>query len=578
MRTLYYKPGAYNRRMAPSTSAPALATVPLWINGQRTEPHGTRQGAVSNPATGETIRHVAFADAHDVDRAVQAATAAFKDWGATSPLKRARILTKFRELVEKHQRELAAMITEEHGKVFADAMGSVQRGIEVIEFAAGAPHLLKGEHAGTVGSGIDAYSRLQPLGVCAGITPFNFPAMVPLWMFPIALACGNCFILKPSEKDPTPSIRMAELLKEAGLPDGVFNVVHGDKEAVDAILTHPGIKAVSFVGSTPIAKYVYTTAAAHGKRVQALGGAKNHAVVLPDADLEFTANALIGAGYGSAGERCMAISAIVAVGDVAEPLVKTLEQKARALKIGPGTQDVDMGPLVTAAHRDRVRGFVDQGVAAGAACVVDGRGLAIAGHESGFFLGPSLFDHVKPEMSIYQEEIFGPVLIVLRVKTLRRGDRAGEQQSLRQRCRDLHQLGRRGAALRERDRGRHGRHQRADPGADGVLLVRRLEGVAVRRPAHARRRGHPVQHAHEGRHRALADRRGRAVRVHDAHARVAALARRAETRRLAPLGGRAGIAAARGASLPRRGLRKSRSGSPTTSHLLRGVTRRTDVG
>jgi len=404
--------------MAPSTSAPALATVPLWINGQRTEPHGTRQGAVSNPATGETIRHVAFADAHDVDRAVQAATAAFKEWGATSPLKRARILTKFRELVEKHQRELAAMITEEHGKVFADAMGSVQRGIEVIEFAAGAPHLLKGEHAGTVGSGIDAYSRLQPLGVCAGITPFNFPAMVPLWMFPIALACGNCFILKPSEKDPTPSIRMAALLKEAGLPDGVFNVVHGDKEAVDAILTHPGIKAVSFVGSTPIAKYVYTTAAAHGKRVQALGGAKNHAVVLPDADLEFTANALIGAGYGSAGERCMAISAIVAVGDIAEPLVKTLEKKARALKVGPGTQDVDMGPLVTAAHRDRVRGFVDQGVEAGAACVVDGRGLAIAGHESGFFLGPSLFDHVKPEMSIYQEEIFGPVLIVLRVKTL----------------------------------------------------------------------------------------------------------------------------------------------------------------
>src|SRR6187402_1817057 len=316
MRTLYYKPGAYNRRMAPSTSAPALATVPHWINGQRAEPHGTRQGAVSNPATGETIRHVAFADAHDVDRAVQAATTTFKDWGTTSPLKRARILTKFRELVEKHQRELAAMITEEHGKVFADAMGSVQRGIEVIEFAAGAPHLLKGEHAGTVGSGIDAYSRLQPLGVCAGITPFNFPAMVPLWMFPIALACGNCFILKPSEKDPTPSIRMAELLKDAGLPDGVFNVVHGDKEAVDAILTHPGIKAVSFVGSTPIARYVYTTAAAHGKRVQALGGAKNHAVVLPDADLEFTTNALIGAGYGSAGERCMAISAIVAVGDI----------------------------------------------------------------------------------------------------------------------------------------------------------------------------------------------------------------------------------------------------------------------
>src|SRR6187549_3445724 len=284
MRTLYYKPGAYNRRMAPSTSAPAMATVPHWINGQRTEPHGTRQGAVSNPATGDTIRHVAFADAHDVDRAVRAATAAFKDWGATSPLKRARILTKFRELVEKHQRELAAMITEEHGKVFADAMGSVQRGIEVIEFAAGAPHLLKGEHAGTVGSGIDAYSRLQPLGVCAGITPFNFPAMVPLWMFPIALACGNTFVLKPSERDPGPGLLLAQWLAEAGLPAGVFNVVNGDKVAVDALLRHPEVNAVSFVGSTPIAEYVQREGVAHGKRVQALGGAKNHLVMLPDAD------------------------------------------------------------------------------------------------------------------------------------------------------------------------------------------------------------------------------------------------------------------------------------------------------
>ncbi|MEO6213730.1 MAG: CoA-acylating methylmalonate-semialdehyde dehydrogenase [Vicinamibacterales bacterium] len=401
-------------------SAPkSLATVPFWINGRRTDPHGQRSGLVSNPATGETVRHVAFADAHDVDHAVAAAVAAFKDWSGASPLRRARVLARFRELMERHQKELAGLISEEHGKVFADAMGSVQRGIEVIEFAVGAPHLLKGEHAGTVGSGIDAYSRLQPLGVCAGITPFNFPAMVPLWMFPIALACGNTFILKPSEKDPTPSMRMAELLKEAGLPDGVFNVVHGDKEAVDAILTHPDIKAVSFVGSTPIAKYVYTTAAAHGKRVQALGGAKNHAVVLPDADLEFTANALIGAGYGSAGERCMAISAIVAVGDIAQPLVDRLAAKARALKIGPGdADDMDMGPLVTAAHRDRVKGFVDAGVEAGATCVVDGRGLRIPGHERGFFLGPTLFDHVTPVMSIYQEEIFGPVLVVLRADTL----------------------------------------------------------------------------------------------------------------------------------------------------------------
>jgi malonate-semialdehyde dehydrogenase (acetylating)/methylmalonate-semialdehyde dehydrogenase len=321
--------------------------------------------------------------------------------------------------MEQNQKALAKLISEEHGKVFLDAMGSVQRGIEVIEFAAGAPHLLKGEHAGSVGRAVDAHSRLQPLGVCAGITPFNFPAMVPLWMYPIALACGNTFVLKPSEKDPSASIRMAELLKEAGLPDGVFNVVHGDKEAVDAILHHPDIKAVSFVGSTPIARYIYATAAANGKRVQALGGAKNHAVVLPDADLEFTSDALIGAAYGSAGERCMAISAVVAVGDAGDAIVSKLAQKARALKIGPGTSEgMDMGPLVTRAHRDKVSGYVDAGVASGAALVVDGRGLKVPGFDDGFFLGPSLFDHVTPEMTIYKDEIFGPVLVVLRVKTL----------------------------------------------------------------------------------------------------------------------------------------------------------------
>jgi malonate-semialdehyde dehydrogenase (acetylating)/methylmalonate-semialdehyde dehydrogenase len=298
-------------------------------------------------------------------------------------------------------------------------MGSVQRGIEVIEFAIGAPHLLKGEHAGSVGRGVDAHSRLQPLGVCAGITPFNFPAMVPLWMFPIALACGNTFVLKPSEKDPSASIRMAELLKEAGLPDGVFNVVHGDKEAVDAILHHPDIKAVSFVGSTPIAKYIYATAAANGKRVQALGGAKNHAVVLPDADLDFAADALIGAGYGSAGERCMAISAVVAVGSAGDAIVAKIAEKARQLKIGPGmAEGMDMGPLVTRVHRDKVHSYVDAGVTAGATLVVDGRGLKIPGCEDGFFLGPSLFDHVTPEMTIYKDEIFGPVLVVLRAQTL----------------------------------------------------------------------------------------------------------------------------------------------------------------
>ena len=407
--------------MPHTTDQPTIAatTVPLWIDGAQAASTSGRTGDVSNPATGQTIRTVPYADASDVDRAVQAALRAFPDWSGTTALRRARILTRFRELVEQHQKELAGLITEEHGKVFTDAMASVQRGVEVIEFAAGAPHLLKGEHSGSVARGVDAYSRLQPLGVCAGITPFNFPAMVPLWMFPIALACGNTFVLKPSEKDPSASVRMAELLKDAGLPNGVFNVVHGDKAAVDAILAHPGIKAVSFVGSTPIARYVYETAAAAGKRVQALGGAKNHAVVLPDADLEFTANALIGAAYGSAGERCMAISAVVAVGDAADPLVDRIAARARTLKIGPGTADkMDMGPLVTRAHRDRVRQYVDTGVAEGASLVLDGRALSVAGHERGFFLGPCLFDHVRPDMTIYKDEIFGPVLVVLRAKTL----------------------------------------------------------------------------------------------------------------------------------------------------------------
>ena len=402
-----------------SDAAEPLASVPLWINGQRTRSRSARSGNVTNASTGKVVRTVPFANAEDVDAAVKAATAAFPEWRATPPLRRARILTRFRELMEQHQKELAAIVSEEHGKVFLDAMGSVQRGIEVIEFAAGAPHLLKGEHAGAVGRGVDAHSRLQPLGVCAGITPFNFPVMVPLWMFPIALACGNTFVLKPSEKDPSPSIRMAELLREAGLPDGVFNVVHGDKEAVDAILHHPGIRAVSFVGSTPIAKYIYSTAAANGKRVQALGGAKNHAVVLPDADLDFTADALIGAAYGSAGERCMAVSAVVAVGAAGDALVAKLSEKARKLTVGASrSEGMDLGPRVPEAHRDKVRGYVDAGVDSGATLVVDGRGLKVPGCEAGFFLGPSLFDHVTEEMTIYQDEIFGPVLVVLRAKTL----------------------------------------------------------------------------------------------------------------------------------------------------------------
>jgi len=404
--------------MATTPASAVAARIPLWINGRRTAPHSARWGEVTNAATGEIVRTVPFGDAKDVDDTVKAAAAAFPAWRATSPLKRARILTRFRELMQQHQEEIATLIGEEHGKVFLDAMGSIQRGIEVVEFACGAPHLLKGEHADSIGRDIDGYSRRQPLGVCAGITPFNFPAMVPMWMFPMALACGNTFVLKPSEKDPSTSIRMAELLKEAGLPDGVFNVVHGDKEAVDAILHHPEVQAVSFVGSTPIAKYIYATAAANGKRVQALGGAKNHAVVLPDANVDFAVDALMGAAYGSAGERCMAISAVVAVGTAGDPLVAKLREKARQLRIGPSNAEgMDMGPLVTSQHRDRVVGYIESGIREGATLVLDGRGLNIPGYEAGFFLGPTLFDHVTPDMSIYRDEIFGPVLVVLRVNT-----------------------------------------------------------------------------------------------------------------------------------------------------------------
>jgi malonate-semialdehyde dehydrogenase (acetylating)/methylmalonate-semialdehyde dehydrogenase len=374
---------------------------------------------VTNPALGAVIRTVPFCHAGDIDTAVKAAAKAWPEWRDTPPLRRARVLQKFLSLLQTHQKEIARLVTEEHGKTLADAMGSVQRGMEVVEFACGAPHLLKGEYSEDVGSGVDCHTVRQPVGVCAGITPFNFPVMVPLWMFPVAIACGNTFVLKPSEKVPSASMRMAELATEAGLPDGVLNVVHGDKEAVDALLDHPGIHAVSFVGSTPIAKYIYETCARNAKRVQALGGAKNHAVVLPDADLEFAADALTGAAYGSAGERCMAISAVVAVGAAADPLVKLLTKKAEAIVVGPGHRDgVEMGPLVTGQHRDKVSGYIDQGVKEGATLVVDGRGHTVPGHERGYFLGTTLFDHVTPEMKIYRDEIFGPVLIVLRARTL----------------------------------------------------------------------------------------------------------------------------------------------------------------
>jgi len=390
-------------------------TVPLWIGGKPVVPGG-RMGDVYNPATGQVAKKVPLSDAKIVDAAVKAAAAAYPAWRDTPPLRRARVMQKFLQLLQENQQELARLVSEEHGKTLPDASGSVQRGIEVVEFACGIPHLLKGEFSENVGTAVDTHTLRQPVGVCAGITPFNFPVMVPLWMFPVAIACGNAFVLKPSEKVPSASVRMAELFKEAGLPDGVFNVVHGDKEAVDAILAHPGIAAVSFVGSTPIAKHIYETCARHGKRVQALGGAKNHAVVLPDADLEFAADALIGAAYGSAGERCMAISAVVAVGAAADPLVKLLEMRAKAIKIGPGdAPGMDMGPLVTAEHRDKVSGFIEKGISEGAQLVVDGRNPP---QKEGFFLGTTLFDRVTPQMEVYKNEIFGPVLIVLRADSL----------------------------------------------------------------------------------------------------------------------------------------------------------------
>jgi malonate-semialdehyde dehydrogenase (acetylating)/methylmalonate-semialdehyde dehydrogenase len=380
---------------------------------------GLRYADIFNPASGEVTAKVALAGSEEVDRAVQAAARAWPAWAATPPLRRARVMFRLRELLERDRKKLSAAITAEHGKVLSDADGEVQRGLEVVEFACGIPHLLKGEFTESVGTGIDAWSIRQPLGVVAGITPFNFPLMVPLWMIPVALACGNCFILKPSEKDPSASLLLAELLAEAGIPEGVFSVVQGAREAVEAILAHPGIVAVSFVGSTPIAELIYRGGTAHGKRVQALGGAKNHLVVMPDADLDDAVNALMGSAYGAAGERCMAVSVAVAVGSIGDRLVEKLEPRVRALKIGPGTDpDAEMGPLVTREHRAKVAGYIDAGVKEGAELVVDGRDLKLQGYENGFFLGGSLFDRVQTDMRIYREEIFGPVLGVVRTPDL----------------------------------------------------------------------------------------------------------------------------------------------------------------
>ncbi len=404
----------------------ATAEVGHYINGRAAAGTSGRCQPVYNPATGAVARQVALASSDEVNAAVAAAKAAFPAWADTPPIRRARVLLKFLELLNQQRDTLAAMITAEHGKVYSDAQGEVMRGIDIVEFACGVPQLLKGDFTDQVSTGIDNWTLRQPLGVVAGITPFNFPCMVPMWMFPVAIACGNSFVLKPSERDPSPSLLMAELLKRAGLPDGVFNVVQGDKVAVDALLTHPDVRALSFVGSTPIAQYIYETGARHGKRVQALGGAKNHMVVMPDADIGQAVDALVGAAYGSAGERCMAVSVAVLVGDAADKIIPPLAERVKSLKVGNGMErDVEMGPLVSRQALERVESYIASGSADGAKLVVDGRAdprsgkrFRVNGLEEGFFTGGTLFDHVQPSMKIYREEIFGPVLSCVRVPDL----------------------------------------------------------------------------------------------------------------------------------------------------------------
>ena len=396
-----------------------VRTIEHWIGGTQTPGMSTRHAPVWNPATGEQQAQVLLANTRDVDEAVRAAATAFEKWSQSSLSARSKILFKFRELVNARIEELAEIMSDEHGKVLSDARGEVQRGLEVVEFACGIPQLLKGEYSDQVSTDVDVFSFRQPLGVVAGITPFNFPVMVPMWMHPIAIACGNTFVLKPSERDPSASMLVAQLWTEAGLPAGVFNVVHGDKEAVDALLDHPGVAALSFVGSTPIARYIHGRATANGKRVQALGGAKNHAIVLPDADLDFASDHLVAAAFGSAGERCMAISATVAVGAAGDALMEPLTAKASAVRVGPGReQSSEMGPVVTREARDRIVGYIDSGERQGAKIRVDGRGLRVPGHENGFFVGPTVIDEVTTQMDVYRDEIFGPVLSVLRADTV----------------------------------------------------------------------------------------------------------------------------------------------------------------
>ncbi|WP_343465137.1 CoA-acylating methylmalonate-semialdehyde dehydrogenase [Pantoea sp.] len=396
-----------------------MTIVGNFIGGKITHSASSETIPVYDPATGKVVRELTQSTAAEVEKAIEIAHAAFPEWSQTAPLRRARVMFNFKALMEKHRDELAALIVSEHGKVWSDALGELTRGIEVIEFACGIPHLLKGENSPSVGSGVDSYSMMQPVGVVAGITPFNFPAMVPLWMFPIALACGNTFVLKPPALDPSVSVRMAELLKEAGLPDGVFNVVHSSNEDAEQLYKDPRIAAVSFVGSSGVAEHIYKTASAHGKRVQAFGAAKNHAIVMPDADLDATVNAIMGGAFGSAGERCMALPVVVAVGnDTADKLIARLTPLIKALRVGPGihqgADENEMGPVVSAAHQKKVLGYIDKGEQEGAKLVVDGRGISVAGHEEGYYVGGTLFDNVTPEMVIWREEIFGPVLSIMR--------------------------------------------------------------------------------------------------------------------------------------------------------------------
>ena len=483
-----------------------------WIDGQHRPGSSGRSQPVWNPATGEAQAEVDLASAAEVDAAVASALAAFPEWSAKSLAARTQVMFRFRELLDGNRKALAELVSREHGKTAADADGEIARGLDNVDFACGLAQLLKGSYSDSVSSGIDVYSLRQPLGVVAGITPFNFPAMVPLWMIPTAIACGNAFILKPSERDPSASLMLADLLRQAGVPDGVVNVVQGDREAVERLLEHPDVQAVSFVGSTDIARHIYATGTSHGKRVQALGGAKNHMVVLPDADLEMAADAAVSAGYGSAGERCMAISVVVAVGAVGDPLVDAIAQRLPGIQVGTGTGGAsEMGPLITAQHRDRVAGYLAQAPEEGAEVVVDGRDVPAAAGP-GFYLGASLIDHVKPGSRAHQEEIFGPVLSVVRVDTYEQAMDVVGNLALRQRRGHLHPRRWGGPPVHARGAGRHGGCERPDPGAGRAAELRRLEGFAVRRSAHVRPGGHAVLHPGEGRHLTLARHRRNARR------------------------------------------------------------------